>query len=130
MSGYPAYFDSSIPEERRLQWAADNLSDEFHQFEAKRLKFEEDRDAWMKEMEELRAKRLLVLRKEVVRLWMDQEERNWADNRASWAIQKRTAEEMLKQDVDKLMREVSNGQHGHVMCDSPQIPAYPGIGQR
>jgi len=63
---------NSIVSTQRVQWAKDNLAGELSTHGIKRTKFEEDREKWANEKEEMLARHLLELRKET---WMRTEEK-------------------------------------------------------
>lgn len=106
MGNYPAYFDSSIAEYERVPWARSNLPQELADCDAKRLQFEQDRRQWEAEMDELRAKKLFELRKEVVRLWIRREEESWAISRKKWKEDKSALEESLRIELQQLRQSI------------------------
>jgi hypothetical protein len=95
-------FDS-IDSTQRVQWAKDNLSEELNTHERKRAQLEEDWRKWAKEKEEMKARHLLELRKEIVRAWMQIEEREWQKIRKQWNFKEEAS--ILKEEFkDELKR--------------------------
>ena len=99
-------FDSIVSTER-VQWAKDTLTEEMKAHGNERAKFEEDREGWAKEKEEMKARHLLELRKEIVRAWMRIEEREWQKSREQWKEEASTLEGEFKDELRRLQRIAS-----------------------
>ena len=87
---------------QRVQWPKDNLAEEFNTHGNKREKFEEDREKWAREKEEMKACHLLELRKEIVRAWMRMEEREWKNSRELWKGEAVTLEGEYKDELKRI----------------------------
>jgi hypothetical protein len=94
-------FDSIVSTER-VQWAKDNLTEAMNQHGIKRAKFEEDRETWAREKEEMMARHLLELRKEIVRAWMRIEEEEWKKVRETWKQEANTLEGEFKVELQRI----------------------------
>ncbi|KAH9478205.1 hypothetical protein JR316_0008658 [Psilocybe cubensis] len=102
MGSYPEYFDSSIPENDRVPWALKFLPQELAEYDVKKLEFEEDKKRWEEEMEGLRAEKLFELRKEVVRVWLRREQKEWDLCRAEWELQRKSLKEKMRTELEAL----------------------------
>ena len=115
-------FDS-IVSTQRVQWAKDNITEELNTQGSKRAKFEEDRDKWAKEKEEMKARHLLELRKEIVRAWMRIEEKEWQKSREEWKQEANALEKEFKDEL-KRIQEIPAGSPSFVVTavQQPQTP--------
>ncbi|KAF8957815.1 hypothetical protein BDZ97DRAFT_75560 [Flammula alnicola] len=107
MAHFPERF-ASIPINQRIQWAQDNLPEEWVQHEEKRKTFEDDRAKWLEEKAAIEAANLLQIQKEIVRVWMKSENFVWAKERADWDRQRRELEENLKAELQWLRNMVQS----------------------
>lgn len=96
-----AQFDSIVSTER-VQWAKDNISEELNTHCIKRANFEGDREKWAKEKEEMKARHLLELRKEIVRVWMRVEEQEWQRIREDWKQEAATLESEFQVELNRI----------------------------
>jgi len=94
-------FDS-ISSSQRVQWAKDNLAEELNKHDAKRAKFEEDREKWAKDKEEVMTRNLLELRKEVVCAWMRIEELEWQKRREQWEQEANALENEFRSELKSI----------------------------
>ena len=102
-------FDS-IVSTQRVGWAKDNNAEDLNMHGSKRAKFEEDREKWAKEKEEMPARHLFELRKEIVRAWIRIEEKEWKKCREEWR-QEANALEKIFQDELKRVQQISADPH-------------------
>ena len=91
-------FDS-VSSSGRVQWAKNNLAEELNKHDVKRARFEEDRKKWAKDKEEVMARNLLELRKEVVCAWMRIEEREWLKSREEWEQEANVLENEFRREL-------------------------------
>jgi len=87
---------------QRVQWTKDNLTEELNTHGSKRAKFEEDREKWAREKEEMKARHLLELRKEIVRAWIRMEEREWQNSREQWKEEALILEKEYKAELRRI----------------------------
>ncbi|KIM37015.1 hypothetical protein M413DRAFT_448745 [Hebeloma cylindrosporum] len=92
----------SVVSTQRVQWAKDNLTDELNTHGSKRAQFEEDREKWAKEKEEMKARHLLELRKEIIRAWMRIEEQGWQKSREQWKEEEARLEREFKDELRRI----------------------------
>ena len=118
-------FDSIVSTER-VQWAKDNLLKELNAHENKRAQLEEDRKKLAKEEEEMKARHLLELRKEIVRAWMRIEEREWQKIREQWKEEASTLEEEFEDELRRL-QAITSPVHDSINSRWPPVPTTNAI---
>jgi hypothetical protein len=103
---------NSIVSTQRVGWAKDNITDDLNTHGSKRAKFEEDQEKWAKEKEEMMARHLLELRKEIVRAWMRTEEKEWQKSREEWKQEANVLEKEFKNELKRVQK---------ISADPPQV---------
>jgi len=111
----------SIDSTQRVQWAKDNLFEELSTHGSKRAQLEEDQGKWAKEEEEMKARHLLELRKEIVRAWMRIEEREWQKIREQWKEEASTLEEEFEDELRRL-QAITSSVHNPTNSRWPPLP--------